>query len=411
MKYVIIGNSAAAIGGAEGIRSVDQKGEITLISKESEFIYSRPLISYYLKGEVKKEDMAYRGADFYEKNQVKAILGKAAVAVDSNKKTVKLGDDTVIPYDRLLVATGATPLMPPIPGLGKVKEKYTFQSMADVLALEKVLSPERDVLILGGGLIGLKCAEGIGEKAKSVTVIDRFDHVLPSILDNEGAAMMQKRGEAHGVSFFLGENAVKAEDHKMICESGKEVYFDILVVAAGVKPEISLLKSAGAKINHGIVVDEKNATSLPDIYAAGDCAEGTDVVDGVKKILALLPNAYLGGKNAGINMAGGSHVYETAMAVNALKLWDDHLITAGIRVGETYVVQEDGAYKKLYYSIDEGYLNGFIMIGDVDRAGIYTSLIRERTPLKEIDFELIKENPQYRAFSRQVRNDKLGGRT
>lgn len=408
MKYVIIGNSAAAIGGVEGIRSVDTEGEITLISRESEFTYSRPLISYYLGGEVKRENMGYRSADFYEKNQVKAILGKAVISVDSKKREVKLDDGAVIPYDKLLVATGAVPLMPPIPGLDQIKDKYTFQSMADVLALEEALSPEKDVLILGGGLIGLKCAEGIGDKAKSITVIDRFDRVLPSVLDEEGAAIVEKRGEDNGVQFFLGENAVKAEDHKMICESGKEFKFDLLVVAAGVKPETSLMKEAGAKIDRGIVVDDKNATALPDIYAAGDCVEEVDVVDHTMKILALLPDAYLGGKNAGINMAGGDSVYDTAMAVNALKFWGDHLITAGIREGEEYVVNKEGAYKKLYYN--DTYLNGFIMVGDVNRAGIYTCVIRERTPLADIDFELIKENPQYLAFSCQVRDEKLGGR-
>jgi NAD(P)H-nitrite reductase large subunit len=408
MKYVIIGNSAAAIGGVEGIRSVDTEGEIMLISRESEFTYSRPLISYYLGGEVKKENMGYRNADFYEKNQVKAILGKAVTAVNRDKKEVKLDDGSTVSYDKLLVATGAVPLMPPIPGLEQVKESYTFQSMTDVLALEKALTPEKDVLILGGGLIGLKCAEGIGDKAKSITVIDRFDRVLPSVLDDEGAAMVQKRGEENGVKFFLGENAIKVEANKIICESGKEFNFDILVVAAGVKPETTLMKDAGAKIDRGIVVDEENATSLPDIYAAGDCVEEIDIVDGTMKILALLPDAYLGGKNAGVNMAGGNSVYNTAMAVNALKFWGDHLITAGIREGEEYVVNMDGAYKKLYY--DDTHLNGFIMVGEVNRAGIYTSIIRERTPLTDVDFEMIKENPQYLAFSRQVRDEKLGGR-
>lgn len=408
MKYVIIGNSAAAVGGIEGVRSVDADGEIVLISKENEFTYSRPLISYYLGGEVNKANMAFRPADFYAKNQVKAILGKAAVAVDHNKKAVALTDGTEIDYDKLLVATGSTPLVPPISGLDKVKEQYTFQSMADMLVLEKVLSTDKDVLILGGGLIGLKCAEGIGSKAKSITVIDRFDRVLPSVLDEKGAAIVQQRGEDNGVKFFLGENAVKAEDGKLVCESGKEFTFDVLVVAAGVKPETALLKAIGADVVRGIVVDEKNETSLKDIYGAGDCVEEIDVVDGARKVLALLPNAYMGGKNAGINMAGGESVYETAMAVNALKFWGDHLITAGNRVGEEYTVFGDGVYKTLYYT--DANLNGFIMIGEVERAGIYTSLIRERTPLKDIDFDLVKENPQMLAFSRQVRREKLGGR-
>lgn len=408
MKYVLIGNSAAAVGGVEGIRSVDPEGEIVLISKENEFTYSRPLISYCLGGEVERKNMGFRPHDFYETNKVTALLGKSATAVDSEKKTVSIDDGTMVAYDKLLVATGAVPLAVPIPGLDKVKEKYTFQSMADMDALSGVISPEEDVLILGAGLIGLKCAEGIGDQANSITVIDRFDRVLPSVLDEEGAKLVQKQGEDHGVSFCLGENVVKAEDGKLICASGREFSFDILVVAAGVRPETDLLKAAGAAVERGIIVDEKNATSLPDIYAAGDCVEEIDIVDNVRKVLALLPNAYMGGSNAGINMAGGDSVYKTAMAVNALKFWGNHLITAGSREGQEYIENDGVNYKKLYYSDD--YLNGFIIIGDVNRAGIYTSLIRERTPLADVDFELIKENPQLLAFSRKVRAEKLGGR-
>ena len=409
MKYVIIGNSAAGIGGVEGIRELDKEGEIVLISKEEEFTYSRPLISYYLGGEVDKDQMKYRPDDFYEKNGVTTIFGKAAVGVDSIGKAVTLDDGSAVTYDRLLVATGASPIMPPIPGLENVKEKYTFQSMADALALEKAIGKNKRVLILGGGLIGLKCAEGLTGKVASLTVIDREDHLLPSAIDKESAAYIEAAAKERGVECVLGENVVKISGKKAVCESGREISFDILVVAVGVRPETALLKDAGAVIHNGIVVNRRNETSLNSIYAAGDCVEEKDVVDGKEKVLALLPNAALGGRNAGRNMAGGNAVYEDAVAINALPFWGNHLISAGQTSGECYTEEKNGNFKKLYTEKD--HLNGFVLIGDVSGAGIYTALIRNRTNLSEIDFEMIKEKPQLAALTHRFRAEKLGGRT
>ena len=409
MKYVIIGNSAAGIGGIEGIRELDKEGEIVLISKEKEFTYSRPLISYYLGGEVNKEQMKYRPDNFYEKNGVTTIFGKAAVGVDSIGKAVTLDDGSAVTYDRLLVATGASPIMPPIPGLENVKEKYTFQSMADALALEKAIGKNKRVLILGGGLIGLKCAEGLTGRVSSLTVIDREDHLLPSAIDKESAAYIEDAAKEQGIECVLGENVVKISGKKAVCESGREFSFDILVVAVGVRPETALLKDAGAVIHNGIVVNRRNETSLNSIYAAGDCVEEKDVVDGNEKVLALLPNAALGGRNAGRNMAGGNAVYTDAVAINALPFWGNHLISAGQTVGECFTEEKDGSFKKLYTEKDR--LNGFVLIGDVSGAGIYTALIRNRTKLSEIDFDMIKEKPQLAALSHRFRAEKLGGRT
>ncbi len=407
MRYVIIGNSAAAIGGVEAIRKVDENGEIILIAREKEFTYSRPLISYYLGGEVEAENIKYRSETFYEDMKCQAYLGVAAKKINAEDKIVLLSNGDQISYDKLLVATGGCPIIPPINGLEQVKEQYVFQSMEDALALEKVLSPEKNVLILGGGLIGLKCAEGIGTKAKSITVIDREPQILCSILDEEGAAYVQKAGEEAGIRFVLGENAKAFEGNTLITDSGMKIDFDILVVAVGVRPNVDLVKNAGGKVNRGIETNYQNETTLRDVYAAGDCAESRDITDGQHKVLALLPNAYFTGENAGYNMAGREHFFDCAIPVNALKFWGKHLITAGNREGNVYIESDENNYKKLFYT--EDYLKGFMLIGNVERAGIYTSLIRNETLLSTLDFDLIKEKPQLMAFSSKERAEKLGG--
>ena len=142
MKYVIIGNSAAAVGCIEGIRKNDTKGIITVISDETHHVYSRPLISYYLAGKVTPENMVYRKKDFYEKNNVDTIFGIKATAIDSKKKTVTLEDGKSVEYDKLLVATGSSPFVPPVDGLGDQSNVFTFLKYDSALGIEKLISPD-----------------------------------------------------------------------------------------------------------------------------------------------------------------------------------------------------------------------------------------------------------------------------
>ncbi|MFB0920526.1 MAG: FAD-dependent oxidoreductase, partial [Oscillospiraceae bacterium] len=191
MEYVIIGNSAAAVGAIEGIRALDREGTITVISNEIYHTYSRPLISYLLQGKTDRERMKYRADSFYADNACKTLFGKTAAKLDRDKKAVELDDGAKIPYDRLLVATGSSPFIPPMEGLEKASQRFCFMSLDDADALEKVLYPEARVLIVGAGLIGLKCAEGIKQRVGKITVIDLAPRILSSILDEDGAKMVQ----------------------------------------------------------------------------------------------------------------------------------------------------------------------------------------------------------------------------
>ena len=179
----------------------------------------------------------------------------------------------------------------------------------------------------------------------------------------------------------------------------------MLVIAVGVRPNTSLVKDAGGEVRRGIAADDTGKTTLPDVYAAGDCAESFDISAGVNRVLALLPNAYMQGNTAGINMAGGKASFDRAIPMNAIGFMGLHIITAGTYDGETYVRCDGENYKILFYKDDV--LKGYILIGDVARAGIYTALIRNRTPLSSIDFKLICEKPQLMAFTARTRRDLL----
>lgn len=282
-------------------------------------------------------------------------------------------------------------------------------TMDDMLALERELAPDKRVLVIGAGLIGLKCVEGILNRVQSVTVVDMADRILPSILDSEGAAIVQRGLEERGVKFCLSDSAERFEGNTAYLKNSKQkLDFDILVVAVGVRPNTDLVKEAGGEVNRGIVVDKGMRTSLKDVYAAGDCAEGFDSSIGANRILALLPNAYFQGNVAGVNMAGGMAVQNDAVPMNAIGFFDTHVLTAGVYEGEVFADVHDNVYKKLF--VKDGYLVGFILINDFLRAGIYTSLIRGKTPLSEVDFSLLEQEPQLLAFSKDKRKEKLAQR-
>lgn len=408
-KYIIIGNSAAGIGTVEGIRKIDTDGSIAILSSEIHHTYSRPLISYLLEGKTDTERMKYRAADFYSVNKCDTFFGKTVTSLDADAHTVNLDDGTCLKYSKLMVSTGSEPFVPPFKGLETVENKHAFMTLDDALSLDKALSDTKDakVLIIGAGLIGLKCCEGIAGKAGSIAVVDMSPRILSSILTDEAAQIVQKHIESRGVSFYLGQTVSEFDGKKALLSGGEELSFDILVLAVGVRPRVSLVKDAGGEVGRGIITDKYQKTSLADVYAAGDCTESIDISYGQSRILALLPNAYRQGEAAGFSMAGCNFSFDCAIPMNAIGFFGLHMVTAGTYDGETYIKKDDNGYKVLYYK--DNLLKGYIIIGNVERAGIYTSLIRERIPLDTIDFELICERPALMAFSQSYRAEKLGG--
>ena len=411
-EYIIIGNGVAAVGCIEGIRSVDKISPITVVSEEPYPVYGRPLISYYLEGKTTLDKMNYRKPDFYSSNGCRVLYGKKAVKIDKDEKNILLDDRTVLPYTSVCVATGSAPFIAPIKGLETVQNTFSFMTLNDTLSLEKVLTKDSKVLIVGAGLIGLKCAEGILGRVGSVTVCDLATRVLSSILDEECAALMQARLEENGIKCMLGDTATEFNGNKATMKSGATVEFDILVMAVGVRANTTLVRELGGEVNRGILVNEQMQTSLSDVYAAGDCTEGMDISLGDRRVLAILPNAYMQGHTAGVNMAGGNEVFDKAIPMNSIGFFGLHAITAGSYFGERdggemYEEKGNGTLKRLFTK--DGVLTGFILIGQVERAGIYTSLIREKVPLDTINFDVLKKNPTLFAYSQNQRRKMLGG--
>ena len=265
MKYLIVGDSAAGVGCIEGIRAADRGGEVTVVSAEARGCYSRPLISYRLSGKVDDAGMSFRGEDFFRENGVTLLEGREAVRLDPEGRSLMLKDGGVLPYDRLLWAAGSSPAVPPIPGLERVTNRTPFHSWDDEERLEAMLTPGARVLILGGGLVGIKCAEALTKKDVRVCVAEGLPRILAAVLDDEAAAMAQAHMERAGVAFRVGDAVASFDESRAVFRSGAEEKFGVLVLAAGVRPNISVLKTAGAACSRGVLIDAAGRTSLPKV--------------------------------------------------------------------------------------------------------------------------------------------------
>lgn len=415
MNYVIIGNSAAAIGAVEGIRKLDKTNPITIISEEPYHTYSRPLISYYLAGKVTEEKMGYRHWDFYEKNQVTTLLGQKVITVASGAKEVILADQKRIPYDKLLVATGGKPFIPPMVGLGK-ENVFTFMKLDDVKRLKEIVMARRKAVIIGGGLIGLKAAEGLNSLGGEVTVVELAPRILPAILDEGAALIVQRHLENQGIKFELNTSVEEITgSHKVqgvALKNGRTYPADLVVIAVGVRPNIEIVSNGDFKINKGLIIDDKCQTNVPNVYAAGDVAEGYDIIYQEQRVLPILPNAFKQGEIAGLNMAGGNEVFSGGFAMNAIGFYGLPMVTAGIIKGEddSYEVLEKKVPEKSVYKkiiLKDNLVQGFIYLNNVDRAGIITSLIGEKIPVADFKEALLKDDFGYADLPRFLRKRRM----
>lgn len=416
MDYVIIGNSAAGIGAVEGIRQVDKKGSIAIISDEPHHAYSRPLISYYLGGKVEPHNMYFRPKTFYRDYDVEPLLGKPVTAIDSGAHTVTVAGKK-LKYGKLLVATGGSPFVPPIDNMSGA-DVYTFTKWDDAKAVAKAAEKAESAVVIGGGLIGLKATEGLLNLGVKVTVVELADRVLSTILDDKASQMFAAHLKSLGVTLITGDTAVAVNRDGegsvtgVTLKGGKTVETDIVIVAIGVVPNTKLAETTKVKKERGIVVDEHLRTSVKDIYAAGDCIETYDVLRHIRRPQPIWPNAYEQGRTAGVNMAGQPMDYNGSFGMNSIEVKGLPTITVGMydAVGPEFEIlaksnPETMSYKKVIIHNDR--IVGAVFVGDIDRAGIMTGLIKDKVNVKAFKHELISDNFGYAVFPEALRKEKL----
>ncbi len=416
MKYVIIGASAAGLATAQGIRSVDKKSEITILTREEYFPYSRPSISYWLKGVVNEKDMLLRKPSFYKENNINVVTHCEATKIDTKKKVVKAGRKEY-PYDKLCLATGSKPFVPTMENVKGKKNALTFLDLKAVKGVKKLANENTKAVVIGAGLIGMKAAEGLQKICKSVDVVELAPRVLPSILDEKSAKSVKTFLEQHGIKFHLENTVKKAVSNgstitAVELKNGEVLDCDLLILAVGVRPETSLAEQSGLEVNRGIITDpETMQTSNTDIYAAGDCTVSVDMLDGSKKIIALWPNAVRQGTVAGVQMAGGDLCTGGTYSVNAIDFFGLRICTCGLinAKGEQYsdrISQNGDKYKRLIFEGNR--LVGFVLINSSENAGIYTSLVSSGKDITTLCGDIM-ESPSLYMFNKEERTQRLTG--
>ena len=416
MNYVIIGASAAGLAAAEAIRKNDDEGTVTILTEENYLPYSRPSISYYLKGKVKESDMALRKPAFYKDKKIDIITSSKVTAIDTEKKAVKVGRKNYT-YDKLCLCTGSKPFVPPMENVEGKANALTFLDLKTTKEVKSLANNKTRAVVIGAGLIGMKAAEGLVKICKSVDVVELAPRVLPSILDYKSAKQVKKHLENNGIKFHLENTVVRAASKgkqitAVTLKDGKKLPCDLLILAVGVRPQTELAEKAGLDVNRGIITDTQTMqTSNPDIYAAGDCCVSVDMLDGSKKIIALWPNAVQQGNVAGSQMAGAEVTVGNTYSVNAIDFFGLRICTCGLinAQGEQYndkIKQNGDVYKRLVFEGDK--LVGYVLINSSVNAGMYTNLISNKISLDTLHCDIM-DDPSIFMFDKNTRITKLRG--
>lgn len=419
-RYVIIGNSAAGVTAAETIRRLDRSGEITIVDAEPYPCYSRCLLPYFLDGRRDEKGLSIRPPDFYAKLGLNALLGHKVERVLPQEKAVRLADGRKLEYDKLLIATGASPAFPPWPGVG-AEGVYGLHTLDDAKQILRQAAGARRAVVVGAGFVGLETAWALYRRGLEVTVVGRSRRILRRQFDATAASIIMREMQAEGIRFLLGVDIKEIVPPSLwqkifgragcgvILDNGDRLKAELVVIATGVRPNVDLLAGSGVVVNKGVVVDAYQATNVPDIYAAGDVAEIVDGITGARGASQIWPSAVVQGLVAGYNMAGVKRELGGLIGLqNAVEFRDVPAIAMGLTQPEdeedrnyevlTAFQPERNLYKKLVLRDDV--IVGLILVGEISQAGVYAALMRKRAKVGKYKERLLRPDFGYALVSR-----------
>jgi len=387
-NYVIIGNGVAGTTAAENIRKQDKKGNITIVTDEDLPFYWRIQLNEYISGDITEEQLLAKKEDWYGDQNISLKLKIRIVGADARKKVVVTEDKEELAYDRLLIATGSHSFIPPIKGSEK-KGVFALRDVQDARDISAFAKDIEDVILIGGGLLGLEAGNALRKLGKKIMVVEFFPRLLPRQLDVDGAGRLQKIMEGMGFSFRLGAKTqeITGDDKASgaLLEGGETLSGQMVVISAGVRPNLDLAEPLGLKTDKGVVVDEGLQTNQPNIYAAGDVAEFRGMPYGI------WPAAMEQGKIAGINMAGGKATYNGTTMANTLKVVGVDLASAGNidaeNEFESKVATDGDQYKKIVLENDR--IIGCIMLGNTKGFNEITKMMSEKRDVSKIKDQIL----------------------
>jgi NAD(P)H-nitrite reductase large subunit len=367
-RHLIVGGGTAGMNAIRTIREEEtEKSAITLVSAEKP--YSRMVLPYYLDRSIAESHVFTATARVLRDWNVTTHLGTRATALDTNANVCTLDDGTTVEYDDCLIATGSSAVRAPVPGAEGpgVHSFWTLDQARGVLAQ---IQPGSHVVMVGAGFIAFTILNSILSLGAKLTIVEVVPRILPRMIDDTGAKLVQTWLEEHGVAVRTGAKLTRIDEVKgrrrLKMAAGGDLVADVVIMATGIRTNLEWLKSSGVKINQGVVVDDHLRSSVPNVYAAGDVAEGRDLISQANAVHAIEPTAQEHGRIVGANMAGKDVPYRGSLIINLVEVchldvasfgaWDD--ATAETASG---VKADRPAYRKLLWRGDR--LTGAIILG------------------------------------------------
>jgi nitrite reductase (NADH) large subunit len=367
---------------------------IAVIGDEPRLAYNRVLLSSVLAGETASHDIELRSAEWWRDRGVTLKYGCAVTEIDVGRRELKIANEESVAFSRLVLATGSTPLRLNVPGV-ELAGVNTFRDSRDVDLLLTLAASKKRVVVIGGGLLGLEAAYGLAKAGAPVVLIHLMDRLMERQLDAPAAALLKSLVELKGIEVLLNANTARilgeARVEGVELTDGRRIDADAVIFAAGIRPNIALARDAGISVNRGVIVDDHLQTSVPNIFALGECAEHRGICYG------LVEPAY---EQAGVlaqHLSGRSCAYDGSVVATNLKVSGVSVFSAGDFLGgetsEAMVLSDirRGTYKKLV--ISEGRLTGAVLVGEVGDALWYLDLIRKREAIARIRKDMMFGRP------------------
>jgi NADPH-dependent 2,4-dienoyl-CoA reductase/sulfur reductase-like enzyme len=381
MKHVIIGNGPAGVVAAETIRRRRPHDEIVMIGDEPHPSYSRMAIPYLLIGDIDERGTYLRkDPAHFESLRIQTVTGRV-VAIETDAKKVRLAEGPSVAYDRVLIATGSSPVAPPIPGLDSpfVHPCWTLADARNLLALAR---PGARVLQMGAGFIGCIILEALAKRGVQLTVVEMGDRMVPRMMGPGAGGMIKSWCERQGIRVKTSTQVQAIEPAspvRALFSDGTAGEFDLVIQATGVKPNIGFLAGSPVKALQGILTDARMQTTVPGIYAAGDCAEAFDPVTKQTIVSAIQPNAVDQGYVAAVNMTGGEATASVVTQINVLDTLG--LVSTsfgqwqGVPGGEHVEVNDPEGFRYLRLEFEQDVLVGANSLGMTDHVGVLRGLV------------------------------------
>jgi NADPH-dependent 2,4-dienoyl-CoA reductase/sulfur reductase-like enzyme len=397
LKHVILGNGPAGVIAAETIRKHRPGDDIVLIGDEPEPPYSRMAIPYLLMGNIDEAGTYLRkGEAHFDRQRIQLRTGKAK-SVDATARHVQLDDGTALSFDRLLIATGATPIQPPVAGID-LPRVHACWTLADARQIMSYATSGARVLQMGAGFIGCIIMEALAARDVDLTVVEMGDRMVPRMMGEGAGSMIRRWVETKGIQVYTSTRVVAIEEGSPLTvtlSSGKQLTADLVISATGVRPNIGFLENSGIQCLQGVLTDERMQTNVEGIFAAGDCAEAFDVVSGKTIVSAIQPNAADQAYCAGMNMAGRQARSNGVTQINVLDTLG--LISAsfgqweGVPGGEHVENSDDASFRYIRLEFDGDVLVGSNCIGLTDHVGVLRGLTQSRVKLGHWKEELMRD--------------------